>query len=322
MRSRLRLGNRRDSNSIVRTRFAGNQSGGCGGGIANKGTAVLTLAESEITGVNEADGAGGGLCNEATMSLTVGSEVSTNEARMGGGGVYNSGALTIRNSVVRDNSALDADEDNDGLGGGLYSVAGGTTTVTQSAIVSNNAATSGGGVVADGAFNVFNTTLSDNFGGATGGLFVMDNGSATLVNVTMADNEALLGLSGTGLHVLNGTAVIGNSIVANTTQELNTCSNASGAITSLGHNLSDDESCFGEASDLVNADPLLVSLADGVRMPQAGSPVIDAANLVNCTETAVSGVDQLGQERPLFNGCDIGAIEWAGLQVFLPTVIR
>jgi hypothetical protein len=115
---------------------------------------------------------------------------------------------------------------------------------------------------------------------------------------------------------------VGNSIVANTTQDMTTCTNASGTLTSLGNNVGDDDSCFGESSDMIDTDPLLAPLADGVRVPQVGSPVVDAADSVMCSETAVASVDQVGQSRPVFDGCDIGAIEWTGVSVFLPVIIK
>jgi hypothetical protein len=174
----------------------------------------------------------------------------------------------------------------------------------------------------DGTLLAFNNTISDNFGISAGGILVQEHGEATLVNVTMADNEALAGLAGTGLHVVDGTAVLGNSIVANTTQGFDTCKNAGGTITSLGNNLGDDDTCFSEPSDIIDSDPLLAPLADGIREPMVGSPVVDAADSVMCSETAVASTDQIGQARPLFNGCDIGAIEWTGMQVFLPVIIK
>jgi hypothetical protein len=100
------------------------------------------------------------------------------------------------------------------------------------------------------------------------------------------------------------------------------CGDNGGIITSLGYNLGDDSSCFGESTDIVNSDPLLTPLADGFQSPQAGSPAIDAASALMCSETAVASTDQIGQSRPMFNGCDIGAIEWTGLQVFLPAILK
>jgi hypothetical protein len=319
------ISNNNASVTLTRTIVSSNEAGGCGGGIRNSGTnggGVMTLIDSRVTGANSTDGAGGGLCNQATMSITQGSVIGGNEANTGGGGIYNSGTLNVFNSTVQDNTALDNDVDNDGLGGGIYTATGSTTTVRQSAIVGNSAATSGGGMVVGGLIQVFNSTISDNFGTTVGGIFVQSNGNLELYNATVADNGVLLGTFGLELHVLNGVATLGNSIVANTTQAFDACTNASGTINSAGHNLSDDDSCFNETTDLVNVDPLLAPLANGVRTPQVGSPVVDAADQFVCSETAVANTDQLGTSRPIFNGCDIGAVEWQGVSTYLPMIVR
>jgi hypothetical protein len=142
------------------------------------------------------------------------------------------------------------------------------------------------------------------------------------MNVTMVDNEAINGGVSDGLFLLGGTAVIGNSIIANVASGIDSCGNNGGTLTSLGHNLGDDSSCFGESTDIVDSDPMLAPLVDGVQSPQAGSPAIDAADSLICSETAVASTDQIGQSRPVFNGCDIGAIEWTGLQAFLPMIVK
>lgn len=319
------ISNNNASVTLTRTTVSSNTAGGCGGGIRNSGTnggGVMTLIDSRVTGANTTDGAGGGICNQATLSVTQGSEISTNEANTGGGGIYNSGTLNVYNSTVRDNTALDNDADNDGLGGGIYTATGSTTNVRQSAIIENSAATAGGGMTIGGQLTVFNSTISNNFATTTGGVFVQSNGNAGFYNATLADNTVIAGLSGSGLHVLNGVATLGNSIVANTTQGFSTCTNASGTLASIGYNLSDDDTCFNEATDLVNTDPLLAPLANGVRTPQVGSPAVDAAEPTICSETAVANIDQLGTARPIFKGCDIGAVEWQGLSTYLPVIIR
>jgi hypothetical protein len=145
---------------------------------------------------------------------------------------------------------------------------------------------------------------------------------ATLMNVTMVDNEATNPGDVDGLSLLAGTAVIGNSIIANVASGIDSCGNNGGTLSSLGNNLGDDGSCFGESTDIINSDPMLSPLVDGVQSPQMGSPAVDAASALICSETAVSSTDQIGQSRPMFNGCDIGAIEWTGLQVYLPIIVK
>lgn len=315
------LVNQDGSVTITRTRFSGNTAGKCGGAVANLSSGVVTLITSTITGVNTAEEQGGGICNKGNMSITVGTAVETNQAKKGGGGIYNSGTLTLRNSLVQNNKALDENQNGDGLGGGLYATADSMTTMTQSAIVDNLAASAGGGVATDGNLLAFNSTMSGNFGTVAGGLFVSANGTATLVNVTLADNEGL-NLAGMDLHVLQGTVYAGNTIIANTIQDAATCTNSGGTLSSMGHNLTNDDTCFTETTDISNSDPLLAPLANGVHEPQFGSPAIDAGDMVLCSETAVQNMDQNNQPRPAFARCDIGAVEWQGFSLYLPAIMQ
>ncbi len=83
-----------------------------------------------------------------------------------------------------------------------------------------------------------------------------------------------------------------------------------GQVNSGGHNLDSGSSCnFTKPGDLSNRNPLLGPLQDnGGRTPtlalQAGSPAIDAGDLIGCPAT-----DQRGVLRPQHGQCDIGAFE-------------
>lgn len=317
------LHNKDGSVVLTRTRFSANETDGCGGGINNKGVGVVTLIDSQITGVNKAGGNGGGICNAGTMSLTQGTLVYANRAQDDGGGIYNAGTLGIRNSRIENNVAA-GNNANTGYGGGLYGAnTGSSVDIRQSAIVGNQAEV-GGGIKLQGNTTLlaFNSTISGNFGQFVGGMYVVGAAQATLMNVTMVDNMVSNPGSGDGLVLLNGTAVIGNSIIANVDSDIDSCGNNGGTLSSLGNNLGDDSSCFGESTDIVDSDPMLAALVDGVQSPEAGSPAIDAASALICSETAVSSTDQIGQSRPMFNGCDIGAIEWTGMQVYLPIIVK
>jgi hypothetical protein len=88
--------------------------------------------------------------------------------------------------------------------------------------------------------------------------------------------------------------------------------------TSHGFNFSDDTSCgFTAATDKQNgADPKLGALANNgggtsTRLPQPGSPLIDAIPTGSCQADGASGIttDQRGVTRPQGPGCDIGAVE-------------
>ena len=91
----------------------------------------------------------------------------------------------------------------------------------------------------------------------------------------------------------------------------------------VGYNFSDDDSCgFSATTDKQNAgDPLLGALAGNggptlTRLPQSGSPLIDAIPNANCGDgDTLAGfavtTDQRHLARPEQSGgkCDIGAVE-------------
>jgi hypothetical protein len=171
----------------------------------------------------------------------------------------------------------------------------------------------------EGTLSIENTTISGNTGsqvfvdgGATANLTnstlaaglaagLVDNGTANLQNVTVANNKE--GISGTGTLNLTNTIVALNKVGAQ-------CSVAS--ITN-DHSLANDASCGGEAA-LQNKTPLLTSLGnDGgsttLYSEKAGSPTINAGDAAKCPTT-----DQRGYPRPYTGGpagCDIGSDEYS-----------
>jgi hypothetical protein len=82
-----------------------------------------------------------------------------------GGGIHNTGILTLTNSTVSGNSAAIDD------GGGISNV--GILTLTNSTVSLNSATRDGGGIFNGGRVDLFNATVTDNaaninFGGGTG----------------------------------------------------------------------------------------------------------------------------------------------------------
>jgi hypothetical protein len=133
-----------------------------------------------ILGGSISDGSGGGIDNSGTLSIT-NSTFSGNSAHGGalgggypsGGGLNNSGTLSISNSTFSGNSANGgALGDGNGSGGGIDN--SGTLSVTNSTF-SNNSATGGGGVVVGG-------------NGSGGG--IDNSGTLSVTNSTFSDNSA------------------------------------------------------------------------------------------------------------------------------------
>jgi hypothetical protein len=152
--------------------------------------------------------------------------------------------------------------------------------------------------------------------GTGGGLFNL-NGTATLVNLTFASNNAVGGAGanqgqpvgsafGGAICNSNGTVNLYNTIVANSTSG----SNCWGTVFDLGYNLSSDASAgFSAPGSLNNSDPILGPLGDyggpTLTVPLlTGSPAIDGGNTATAPAT-----DQRDRSRPYGAAADIGAFE-------------
>ena len=247
-----------------------------------------------------------------------------------GGGISNSGTLTLNSVVVTSNTATNT-------GGGINNKTGRTLTLTDVTINGNTATVDGGGMhVYAGTVTMAGVTVSGNTAGEVGG-GISNTETMTLTNVTISGNTATLGggfynmdtATLTNVTISNNTgdgflqdgyaytdATLKNTLIAN-----NTAANCvlNKVLTSQGYNLSSDNSCAGSfttTGDLNNTDPLLSALASNggatqTHALQSGSPAIDTGANTGCPST-----DQRGVTRPLDgNGdgnaiCDIGAFEY------------
>lgn len=312
-----------------------------GGGILNEGD--LTLFQITLTG-NKSDAVGGAIKNSGVLHLT-NSLIFTNTASRGN--IYNLGTVYITESTIKENLAtMD--------GGGIINQFGAYMTITQSNIAQNTAKYGGGGIANNGNLTLLNSSIISNTsnGGSTadqgggiensGNLVVENteisgnsayegyaiyqynypNPTTTLLNVSIAKNHPLPNTStspgNAGISVLGGNIVIQNSILVS--GEVNNCyimapPSGTGSITSLGNNLSDDDSCgLTAASDLQNVAPKLDSFHTEnlvwFHTLSMDSPAIDQGNNAVCPT-----LDIRGKTRPQdgnFDGtaqCDIGAYE-------------
>ncbi len=196
-----------------------------GGALANGPMATLTLNDSVVTG-NTASDDGGGVYNSGTLVLK-NSIVSSNIAQgqsLGGGGIYNdSGTVSLNQSQLVGNLAFE--------GGGIYSDSG-TVNITNQSVVSGNIANEvsdvphgGGGINSLGADGNALVTIQDSFvignsapKSVAGGIYVQGpDSSSTVLTITdsvLADNSALA--SGGVLIDTAGTgSITGSCIVQN-----------------------------------------------------------------------------------------------------------
>lgn len=244
---------------------------------------ALTLNDATISGgiasVAPSYHRGGGIDSSGTLTVNR-STIANNSAGWSGGGIQSSGT-TLTDVTLSGNSAA--------VGGAFFSGSDSTSHLERVTFVNNS----------DALFNdwravvtVGNSTFVGNSGAAINNF---QDGTITVVNVTLSDNAA-------GLNNNAGEVVVKNSILANG------CSN----ITDGGNNIDSDGTCgVGTATD-PRLDPAGLKNNGGSTQTIAlmsDSPAIGAGNDTVCAASPVSGVDQRRVTRPQGAHCDIGAFE-------------
>jgi hypothetical protein len=141
------------------------------------------------------NGNGGGLYNSGTLTVT-GCTLSGNSVQYGGifvyvsgGGIYNNGGtMTVTGCTLSGNSADSEYHDN---GGGIMNWAG-TMVVTGCTLSGNSGANTGGGISNFGTMTVNNSTLSGNTavsGNVTLGGGIFNDGAMTVTGCTLSGNS-------------------------------------------------------------------------------------------------------------------------------------
>ena len=276
---------------------------------------------------------GGGVGTVVTISNGAHVTLSKMTIRHGyapaGGGIYNSGTLLISASTLSGNHALHncGTNCNMGQGGAIFNAVGGALTISSSTISGNSAGIAGDyfwgggrgrGIANGGTLTINKCTISGNtawggYGAVGGG--IESSGTLTINNSTISENSAH------GTHFSSGGGIDGAATLQNSIAAYSPWGgNCSGSMTSLGYNLSSDNTCnFTNTGDLNNTDPMLGTLqynggpTQTMALP-SGSPAVDAGNPSGCTDSLghLLNSDQRGKPRPDpedTGGCDIGAYE-------------
>ena len=304
---------------------------GSGGGISTLGSVTVTdstVNSNTANGFVAAQGGGIDAFNGVTLTR---STVSSNTAVSDGNsiaGAFDSGigSAVVTDSTLSGNTAhvLMADNGTSHAQGGVFR-ADRAATVTNSTLDHNSAIAPdlarGGAIFAFGlgpqtGVTLTNSTVTDNTASELGG-GVWTDFSLTTVYSTVVSNSSPSGanvnLNGSGTLTSFGTVIaLPQGAGANCASLLGTTTN--------GFNLSDDMSCgfTGGTDNETGADPMLAGLADNggptqTRLPQTGSPLIDAIPNASCQFDGAAGIttDQRHFPRPgpQNPACDIGAVE-------------
>ncbi len=224
----------------------------------------------------------------------------------GGGGIHNSGTLTLTNSTISGNLAFA------GSGGGIFN--SGTATLTNSTISDNNSMTDategdGGGIFNGGNLTLINSTVSGNEALRDGG-GIFNGENLTLINSTVSGNKAGFDHNGGGIYN-DGYLAVTNSIVwGNQGIDIGrNIDSVSHAIVGGGHS---DCTSSDNCSDV---DPRFVAPEPAASAPTTGgdyrlrvdSPAINAGD----DDALPSGIttDLDGNPRVVGDEIDLGAYE-------------
>ena len=298
-----------------------------GGGIYISRSHIVTINDCAITN-NTRDASdvlgGGGICNDGGALYMNRCTVSGNTASARGGGIFTQkifggfpGLVELTDCTISENSVTDSD----GQGGGIWN--SGTLTINRCCIGGNNA-DKGSGIhtMPDATATLTNCTISGNTGiGAGGG--IRNWGIMSCYSVTISENRGSTGggFSNDGAPArlyFKNCIVSGNTATGAGNNGYDT--NSGAGIESGGNNIDSENSCyFNKPTDQINANPLLGPLQNngGPTLTHAitdGSPAYNRGTSVG----APPETDQRGIIRPQAGGYDIGAFE---LLVSAPTII-
>jgi CSLREA domain-containing protein len=247
---------------------------------------------------------------ENSANLTLENLSITDGYAPDGGGIYNNGMVTIRNSSLSGNEASASD----GKGGGIYNTNTGMVNLTYSTL-SENYAAYGGGIFSYGSLFITNSTLSGNNVLYEGG-GVYSTNTVYISSATVANNNA--GNSGGGVYNQENPLHLSNTIMAENTAGVNGPDCYVTTVTTYGYNLiGNTAGCdiYPWTGDLTNVNPMLSPLQDngGPTYTHAllpGSLAINHGNRYGCSDFWSNPLttDQRGFTRA--GRCDIGAYEW------------
>jgi hypothetical protein len=256
----------------------------------------------------------------ANLYLRNGGVVGDPGAPGSGGGVFNSGSLTLLNCALSGNTAMGGAglpqvsqglPGGNGLGGAVFN--NGALVMTNCTLTANSVQGGTGGPGISGGGGI---PRGGNGGNGEGGGLFSDQGTVTLTNCTFTQNTAVAGAPGTGPGGDGnpGVAVGGGALFSSGDAALRN-SIVSG---NMGASAPDYAGTVSSKANLIGGTPQLDSALkyNGGATPTiallSGSPAIDAGD-----DTVAPGADQRG--FPRVGVSDVGAFEFGSSAPPTPT---
>jgi CSLREA domain-containing protein len=251
-----------------------------GAGLANLATLTLTRVAVVKNYAGFAQGNcndGGGIASTGTLKLAD-SVVNGNGAFCDGPGIWNYGAMELRNVTVSNNGSSEGD------GGGIFNYKTASAKLTNVTVSGNSGFQCCGGIQNNGAMTLTNVTISGNTAMGCAAICEGLGAVTTLTNVTVSGNHSY-GAVGT----LGVSGPVVNTLIAN---------NVDGS------------------GNVDNVDPFLGPLANNGGPTLTHALLVGSPNIDNGTNAGCPSTDQRGVHRPLAGSagdraiCDIGAYEF------------
>lgn len=211
---------------------------------------ALTLNQAIISGGFPGSEPGGGIHNSGALTVTNYSGIFQNRGGAGAG-IYNSGALVLANSQVDSNYS--------DYSGGAAGIANSGTLIVSYGSVNGNRA--GAGVTNSGEALVANTTIVSNLHGvgiANSGTLTVTNSSIggnlggiandVLAVATVTGSELLQSLFGSGIDN-SGALAVANTVIANNLYGPAILNTATGVATVTDSTLRNNQAAYGSGID-------------------------------------------------------------------------
>ncbi len=213
------------------------------GGESGSVITVDSGVTAAISGLTITDGlaeaSGGGIDNSGTLTVSGCTIVNNSATYDVGGGIDDDfqAVLTVLDSTIADNSA-------GASGGGISAL--GNVTVIDSMIEGNTAADGGGGILANSGVmvNVIDSTIAGDTAETGGGIF--NEGALDVIDSTIANNTA----SNAGVGLGGGISNVGTVTITGSTIDQNTATGFGGGVDNQGlATLADSTIAANSASD-------------------------------------------------------------------------
>ncbi len=202
----------------------------------------LVIADGSVTGDN-----GGGILNSGTLTLdssivrnNSATKISSQLPGSQGGAIYSIGNLTVSNSIISGNSASFG-------GGGIYNSSG-TSTILDTTISGNSAGANnfGGGIYnSSGISTIQDSTISGNSADTGGGIYNRDS-TSTVLDTTISGNST--NYSGAGIYNEGGISTVQDSTISGNSSQAGGGGgiyNSHGTSTVLSSTINDNSARFG-----------------------------------------------------------------------------